>query len=302
MKNSTNNSTPDPEAKCFAHIHMTAAEYGFWDVARSFAFTNGVLIFDGRKFAQRFEGMSKDTAYRLAKSLTEKGWFIVKEESVKGSNGQQTPCRYIVVDHDKWTATHPDMCGKGPIPRPKSKRIPPPVSTTRPAKLPVSKNALAGLKKVIHRSQNSDTPVSPMRHNLISTIPIKDNSISNPIGSDSSTGLMHETGEPPSNLQTVKSASGPVLRGGPVSTTRPADVPSTPPPPSSNGIGLKWSASRGEYLDRDGGRVPDALGMIRDKIGLQPSAAGFTDTRTGETLSWEEGQRRISGNNDWRAA
>src|ERR1700733_2091906 len=94
--------------KCFANYHMKGLEYAIYDVCKSLAHGKaGFLLFDGRGIAERFEGMSKNTPYKYAKTLTDKGFFVVKKEPTRKSNGAKTSRHYDVLEHDEWAKLHP---------------------------------------------------------------------------------------------------------------------------------------------------------------------------------------------------
>jgi hypothetical protein len=100
---------------CYAHFHMTPAEYGLWDVARSLSYESGILYFSGRKIAGRFKGLGKTGAYSLAASLTSSGWFHLLKDSVRRKDGLWSPRQYKVLSHAEWIIEHPDCCGS-PVP------------------------------------------------------------------------------------------------------------------------------------------------------------------------------------------
>ncbi len=103
-------TTDTPALRCFAHHHMTASEYGLWDVCRSLAHKTGVLYFNGRGIAARFKSMSKNTPYTLAESLVEGGWFKLLKESQRRRDGTYSPRQYKVVTHQEWVEEHPNQC------------------------------------------------------------------------------------------------------------------------------------------------------------------------------------------------
>jgi hypothetical protein len=112
-----NNNTSDTKThKCYAHCHLSDAEYGFYSVCRSLSIPNGgKLYFDGRTLASRFGSMSKNTPYRRAISLLEKGWFVLLQDTAKRWNGTQSPRHYRVLTHLEWAEMHPGQCGT-PVP------------------------------------------------------------------------------------------------------------------------------------------------------------------------------------------
>jgi hypothetical protein len=121
----------DSATPCFAHHHLKPAEYGLLHLCRTLAGKSGILYFDGRKMAARFSGVSKDTVYRTAKSLVEKGWLEVMKSSRRRDDGTMSPTHYRVLSHEEWAVSHPDQCGQ-------------PVS---PARLDLSQNAVAPVSK-----------------------------------------------------------------------------------------------------------------------------------------------------------
>jgi hypothetical protein len=101
--------TKQQEVSCYANYHMTVAEYGLWEHARTISHTRGRLLFDGRKMSARFSGTGKDTFYRLAAQLVEKGWFEVIDANVtesgkrkRDSHGHYLPTVYHVLSHEEW--------------------------------------------------------------------------------------------------------------------------------------------------------------------------------------------------------
>jgi hypothetical protein len=138
------------QIRCYPHHHMTAAQYGFWDVCRSLAHKNKILFFNGRSIAERFQGMSKSTAYLLAEALTEGGWLKLVKDSTRRKDGTFSPKQYQVLSHEEWAAEHPEGC----LP------VPPAglddISPVQPADSPV---------------QPADQPVQPAGHNLLLKLP-----------------------------------------------------------------------------------------------------------------------------------
>lgn len=108
MSKSTNATTLPPP--CYAHRHMTAAEYGFWDVCRALAHKTDTLYFNGADIAARFESMARSTTYNLAKSLVRKGWFKETKRPKRGAGGLYSARHYKVLSHAEWIAEHPDCC------------------------------------------------------------------------------------------------------------------------------------------------------------------------------------------------
>ncbi|HZQ90372.1 MAG TPA: hypothetical protein VFA60_01110 [Terriglobales bacterium] len=142
-------STP-PTTKCFAHYHMTAKEYGFWDVCRSLSHETGILYFNGRGIASRFKGMQKTTAYELADSLSQSGWFKLLKDSARRSDGMFSPRQYQVLSHAEWAAEHPDQCDQ-----------------------PVRSDGLdndSPVRSADYPVRSADQPVRSGGHNLIETL------------------------------------------------------------------------------------------------------------------------------------
>lgn len=94
------------KACCFAHDHMTCAEYGLWTLGRELSYKKNVLYFDGRNMAKRFSQGGKTAMYRLMKRLIDSGWFVVLEPRKRKSNGQWSAHALRVLSHDQWTETH----------------------------------------------------------------------------------------------------------------------------------------------------------------------------------------------------
>jgi hypothetical protein len=128
---------------------MTAPEYALWDVCRSLSHQSGILYFNGRGIAARFQSMAKSTAYNLAESLVEKGWFKLLKDSQRRKDGQFSPRQYKVLSHTDWTAENPGRCDS-------------------PVQLQDSDE---GSPVQIHYSpvQLQNQPVQPEGHNLITT-------------------------------------------------------------------------------------------------------------------------------------
>jgi hypothetical protein len=129
---------------------MTAAQYGFWDVCRSLAHKNKILFFNGRSIAERFQGMSKSTAYLLAEALVEAGWFKLVKDSTRRKDGTFSPKQYQVLSHEEWAHEHPGGC------EPVQPAGLDDISPVQPADSPV---------------QPADQPVQPAGHNLLLELP-----------------------------------------------------------------------------------------------------------------------------------
>ncbi len=99
--------TQEKEFKCFANLHMTPAEFGFWEVCRSVTHKwDYHLIFDGRDIAENFDGIGKDVAYRLTKKLCNKGWFVCTKKPKQGQGGKYCSAEYKVLSHEEWADKH----------------------------------------------------------------------------------------------------------------------------------------------------------------------------------------------------
>jgi hypothetical protein len=97
----------EEEVKCYANIHLTPAEFGFWEVCRSLTYKfNYHLIFDGRDMAENFDKTGKDVAYRLAKKLCKKGWFVCTQKAKRGKGEKYVSAEYNVLSHDEWAKKH----------------------------------------------------------------------------------------------------------------------------------------------------------------------------------------------------
>jgi hypothetical protein len=108
---------PASPTKCYEHCHMTMSEYALYDIARAWSATTGILFFDGRKLSQQYQKCSKSNTYKLADSLTAKGFFVVNSEPSRRPNGTWSPRTYKVLNHDAWAKTHPGQCqGLGEAP------------------------------------------------------------------------------------------------------------------------------------------------------------------------------------------
>jgi hypothetical protein len=146
-------------AKCFSSQHLTTAENGLFDVCMRI--TSGgktLLLFDGRKMAARFTGVSKDVVYRLTASLVKKGWLVpINGNSRKRnrSTGMYDATRYQVIGHGDWVASHGtgQCAGSEPV---------------APARMePFAKSPTTIRETDDHHSQNRMPPVVPARHSFV---------------------------------------------------------------------------------------------------------------------------------------
>ena len=145
-----------PTTKCYAHYHLSPAEYAVWDVCRALSHDNGILYFSGRNVAARFKRLGKTGAYNLAASLLESGWFKLLKDSQRRRDGTWSPRQYKVLSHTEWAAEHPNSCGL------------PVLNSDQP----VLEEGQDDDSPVLNSDQpvlNSDQPVQASGHNLIST-------------------------------------------------------------------------------------------------------------------------------------
>jgi hypothetical protein len=132
--------------KCFPNVHMTPAEFGLWNICRELSYKSGVFLLDGRKLALRFSNTSKDSVYRAIKTLTGKGWFVLREAKRQGAGGKYSASKYQVLSHDDWVALH--GCAE---------------CVEQRASEPVAESENARRKTDPHLSQNQGSPVAPVR-------------------------------------------------------------------------------------------------------------------------------------------
>src|ERR1035441_7110116 len=85
---------------------MTCAEFGLWVQYCKLAYASGKLFCDGRKTAERFDGMSKSQIYRLRKSLVDKGWMVIVKDSDRTRGGRYSAAVFHVLDHEQWVKKH----------------------------------------------------------------------------------------------------------------------------------------------------------------------------------------------------
>ena len=98
---------------CFAHRHMTPAEYGLYTHLREVSHPHYTYKFDDRTISDRFalrRGSSKDAVNRLRKSLAKQG-FIEWLEPQKRTGGKFAPRLGRIVSHREWAEKHPSRCG-----------------------------------------------------------------------------------------------------------------------------------------------------------------------------------------------
>ena len=105
----------NPSRKCFAHFHLTIAEFGLWTHLRELSYGSKpqhTYRFDDRAIAARFaeeRGCSKDTINRLRRSLADKK-FIAWLEPQKRIGGRFAPRLGRILDHAEWAEKYPGRC------------------------------------------------------------------------------------------------------------------------------------------------------------------------------------------------
>jgi hypothetical protein len=109
---------PNP-TQCYANLHLTPEEYGYWNLFRMLSHKTGRLEFGGRHVIKYFDreegratGVNKPGAIR--QSLVALGWLKCTREAntVRMLNGQYAPPQYEVLSHEQWAAEHPGACAK----------------------------------------------------------------------------------------------------------------------------------------------------------------------------------------------
>src|ERR1035441_8478057 len=114
--------TTSASRQCFAHEHMSPAEYGLWTLGRELSYKKNILYFDGRHMAERFSRGGKTAMYRLMHGLIDSGWFVLLEPRKRKSNGQWSAYALRVLPHEEWVKIHgADGCkveknGAAPVP------------------------------------------------------------------------------------------------------------------------------------------------------------------------------------------
>jgi hypothetical protein len=95
---------------CFANLHMTLEEFALWTVCLAMSYHSGVLYFDGRELAKRFEGVAKNRIYRTRDGLIKKGWFVLLRERRRAETGIWESAQYRVLTAEEWAKKHPHTC------------------------------------------------------------------------------------------------------------------------------------------------------------------------------------------------
>jgi hypothetical protein len=102
-----------PAHLCFAHSHMSCAEYGLYSHLREVSSRQDYLYrFDDRTIAGRFaleRGTSKSSINALRQSLVRKG-FIVWQEPQKRVGGRFAPRLGRILSHKEWAERYPGKC------------------------------------------------------------------------------------------------------------------------------------------------------------------------------------------------
>ena len=147
------------KSMCFAHRHLTFAEYGLWSHLREVSYKSNprhTYRFDDRTLAERFaqeRGCSKDTVNRLRRSLARKG-FVAWIEPQKRDGGRYAPRLGRILSHEEWAELHPGKCIH---------------SALEGDNAPVSNGAIHQSQVANHQSQlkphQSQTEASPVSNN-----------------------------------------------------------------------------------------------------------------------------------------
>lgn len=110
----------NPSKRCFAHRHMSIAEYGLWTHLRELSYRSNpqyTYEFSDRKIAERFapgRGSSKDAVNDLRQSLARKG-FIVWLKPKKRASGRFPSQVGRILSHEEWAKSHPGKCFDSPV-------------------------------------------------------------------------------------------------------------------------------------------------------------------------------------------
>lgn len=99
---------------CFAHNHLTFAEYGLYVHLRELSSKNDYIYqFDDRSIAARFapeRGVSKDSCNRLRNALAEKGFIEWTQPLRRDSYGHFLPRLGRILSHGEHALKYPDSC------------------------------------------------------------------------------------------------------------------------------------------------------------------------------------------------
>jgi hypothetical protein len=126
------------------------------------AHKTGILIFDGRLFAQRFQGLSKSRAYDLANELVDIGFLRLIKKSKRCKNGLFSAKEYQVLSHEEWAKENPGACK-----RLLDERIADHDSPVQPGGMDHSpvQPADSPVQRADSPVQPADSPVQPGGHN-----------------------------------------------------------------------------------------------------------------------------------------
>lgn len=102
---------------CFAHTHLSPAEYGLYSFLRGISKNLQFNYrFDDRDISDRFaptRGGSKDAINRLRRSLAEKGWIEWLEPKKRNSHGRYSARLGHILSHDEYRRKYPERCTAG---------------------------------------------------------------------------------------------------------------------------------------------------------------------------------------------
>lgn len=100
--------------ECFAHYHLTIAEYGLWSHLRELSSKFGyVYKFSDRKIAERFakeRGSSKSTVNTIRQSLVRKGFIVWLGKAPAKRAGGGLAREGRILSHREWAELHPGEC------------------------------------------------------------------------------------------------------------------------------------------------------------------------------------------------
>jgi hypothetical protein len=269
--------------KCFANLHMTWAEHGFYTTCKSLANAGptGFLYLNGPDLAllaktnstESSKRSSKTTVYKYAKALERLGFFVLKKASTKDDKGKNTSTVYSVLEHDQWAKLHPGECNKiqCQIREEKENHQDQLLNSPRPIIEPTITNSCPD------QDQELVTIFIPTTHTEFTYKPLP----TNPAPIIGNGTLDIETGNPSAEARaSVPLASAPKEHWAKTSPQY-----------------LRWSGADGGYLDCHGNTVSidRAAKLIQSQWGLVRDGDDFRQTRTGEVVPWKIAQPIISG-------
>lgn len=166
--------------RCFASRHMHPREWGLFEVC--LRLTNGgknKLFFDGRKMAERFAGVSKDSIYRSVARLVESGWLVQTSPRTKNSDTHKyEKSVYAVLPHDQWIEKHGDSKCQIASPRNETGASPRNETGANP------QNATGQSPEHEGQSSECEKPVPRVRHSSVTHNSVKESSEkNNPVNS-----------------------------------------------------------------------------------------------------------------------